>query len=88
MTYYTDNRFDCNHTSSYHYSAPIGPRKRIVHLWISTKALPAYQGWHVLHMYADHAYSIDCSTRDIPSAIREINDEWVRSLTERYKHTW
>ncbi|WP_316200988.1 MULTISPECIES: hypothetical protein [unclassified Bradyrhizobium] len=88
MTYYTDNRFDTRQATSYHYSAPIGPHGRVSHLSINTKALPGYPGWHLLNMYGDYAYSVECSTRDVLGAIALLQAEWIAEVAERWHRSY
>jgi hypothetical protein len=84
MGVYTDNRFDTRHATQFTYAAPIGPHGRISFFWVNTKALPGYPGWHLLHMHADYAYSVDCTTRDVLGAIVELRNEWIAEVKQRW----
>jgi hypothetical protein len=84
MPYYTDNRFDTRTRTYCTIEEPIGPHGRVSHLTFQTKALPGYPGWHLLNMFGDYAYSVECSTRDVLGTIAELKAEWVASLAVRF----
>lgn len=84
MTYYTDNRFDDCDQAQYRIEKPIGINGKQARLWFRCIALPAYPGWYHLDMHGDYCHSVDCSTCDVLGVIRELQDEWVADLTQRF----
>jgi hypothetical protein len=81
---YSDNRFNDSRMSQYSHKAPLGPHGRRAFFSVNTKVLSAYPGWHSVHMHADYAYSVDCSTRDVLGCIAQMQAEWEAELTARY----